>query len=186
MAGADKGLQLLNGKPLIQHVIQRLAPQVAHIAINVNRHQADYAQYAYPVFVDQLAGFQGPLSGMLTALNRASTDYVLFVPCDCPYLAPNLAQKLTYALQASKASIAYADDGERPHPTFCLMARALRTPLQQYLAQGQRKILQFFQQQQALSVDFAEQKDAFININHWQDLQRLNSCQLPPKYPKNS
>ena len=33
MAGKDKGLQLLQGKPLIQHVIERVQPQISDIAI---------------------------------------------------------------------------------------------------------------------------------------------------------
>lgn len=175
MGGVDKGLQLLQGKPLIQHILLRLTPQISQISINANRNQTDYAQYGYPVFTDELTGFQGPLSGMLTGLNYANTDYVLFVPCDCPYLPFNLTEKLISAVQKSNVFIAYANDGERQHPTFCLIAQQMRQPLQQYLAQGQRKILQFFHQQQAIAVDFSEQKYAFTNINQWQELQYLNN-----------
>ncbi|MDG6895317.1 molybdenum cofactor guanylyltransferase MobA [Volucribacter amazonae] len=169
MGGVDKGLQLLQGKPLIQHILQRLQPQLPHIAINANRHLPQYAQYGYPVFNDELAGFQGPLSGMLTGLKRATSDYVLFVPCDCPYFPLNLVEKLSQAVQQG-ALVAYADDGQRGHPTFCLLSTQLISPLNSYLAQRQRKVLVFFQQQQAIAVDFSEQKQAFININQWQDL----------------
>ena len=89
MNGADKGLQLLQNKPLISHVIERLQPQVIDISINANRHHTEYAQWGFPVFSDELPDFQGPLSGMLTALEKAKTDFVLFVPCDSPYFPPN-------------------------------------------------------------------------------------------------
>ena len=79
MNGADKGLQLLQNKPLISHVIERLQPQVIDISINANRHHAEYSQWGFPVFSDELPDFQGPLSGMLTALEQAKTDFVLFV-----------------------------------------------------------------------------------------------------------
>jgi len=77
MNGADKGLQLLQNKPLISHVIERLQPQVIDISINANRHHTEYAQWGFPVFSDELPDFQGPLSGMLTALEKAKTDFVL-------------------------------------------------------------------------------------------------------------
>ena len=77
MNGADKGLQLLQNKPLISHVIERLQPQVVDISINANRHHTEYAQWGLPVFSDELPDFQGPLSGMLTSLEQAKTDFVL-------------------------------------------------------------------------------------------------------------
>jgi molybdopterin-guanine dinucleotide biosynthesis protein A len=38
MGGVDKGLQSLEGKPLVQHALSRLSPQVATVMINANRH----------------------------------------------------------------------------------------------------------------------------------------------------
>ncbi|HEX5538881.1 MAG TPA: NTP transferase domain-containing protein, partial [Methylophilaceae bacterium] len=37
MGGVDKGLMEFLGKPMVAHVIQRLAPQVDEILINANR-----------------------------------------------------------------------------------------------------------------------------------------------------
>ena len=170
MGGVDKGLQLFRGKPLFQHIQQRLQPQVANIAINANRHQAEYGATGLPVFADRLADFQGPLSGILTALERADTDFVLFVPCDCPFLPLNLLEKLKSAVKNDRTLIAYAHDGERDHPTFCLMATALKKPLADYLASGERRMLHFMRQHQAIAVDFSEQKNAFINMNTLADL----------------
>ena len=36
MDGADKGLVLWHGKPLIDHVIDRIKPQVGHIAVSAS------------------------------------------------------------------------------------------------------------------------------------------------------
>jgi len=41
MGGADKGLQLLHGKPLFQHIYERLRTQVEQISINANRNHAE-------------------------------------------------------------------------------------------------------------------------------------------------
>ena len=173
MGGADKGLQLLHGKPLFQHIYERLRTQVEQISINANRNHAEYSADGLMVFADRIAGFQGPLSGILTALERADSDFVLFVPCDSPFFPDNLLEKLKSAVVFHGVSIAYAHDGEREHPTFCLMARSLKDKLADYLASGERRMLQFMRQNGAVSVDFSENKQAFTNINTLDDLTRF-------------
>ena len=174
MGGVDKGLQPLQGKPLFQFIYDRLHSQVEHISVNANRNQAIYAVAGLPVFGDNIEGFQGPLSGILTALERSETDFVLFVPCDSPFFPDNLLEKLKSAVVFRGVSIAYVHDGEREHPTFCLMARSLKEKLAAYLAAGDRRMLQFMRQNGAVSVDFSENKAAFTNINTLAELLQFN------------
>ena len=174
MGGVDKGLQPLQGKPLFQFIYDRLHSQVEHISVNANRNQAIYAVAGLPVFGDNIEGFQGPLSGILTALERSETDFVLFVPCDSPFFPDNLLEKLKSAVVFHGVSIAYVHDGEREHPTFCLMARSLKEKLAAYLATGERRMLQFMRQNGAVSVDFSENNAAFTNINTLDELQQFN------------
>jgi len=174
MGGVDKGLQTLHGKPLFQFIYDRLHSQVEHISVNANRNQAIYATAGLPVFGDNIEGFQGPLSGILTALERADSDFILFVPCDSPFFPDNLLEKLKSAVDFHGVSIAYVHDGEREHPTFCLMARSLKDKLSTYLASGERRMLQFMRQYGAVSVDFSENKQAFTNINTLTDLTYFN------------
>lgn len=174
MGGVDKGLQTLHGKPLFQFIYDRLHSQVEHISVNANRNQAIYATAGLPVFGDNIEGFQGPLSGILTALERSETDFVLFVPCDSPFFPDNLLEKLKSAVDFHGVSIAYVHDGEREHPTFCLMARSLKEKLAAYLAAGDRRMLRFMRQNGAVSVDFSENKAAFTNINTLDELHQFN------------
>lgn len=170
MEGRDKGLQLLQGKPLVQHVIERLQPQIHEIAINANRNQAEYAKFGFPVFADELPDFQGPLSGMLTALECAESDFVLFVPCDSPFFPENLLAKFKSAVKNDRTLIAYACDEEREHPTFCLMSVALKEKLRAYLALGERRLLQFMRENSGISVMFDANEGKFVNFNTLDDL----------------
>lgn len=172
MDGADKGLQLFRGEPLFMHVYRRLSAQVGEIALNANRNQARYAAAGLPVFADRLPDFQGPLSGMLSALERTKTDFVLFAPCDTPFLPLDLRATLQSAVEKSHVFAAYAHDGERAHPTCCLLAVALKDKLEDFLQQGHRRILQFMQQNGAQAVDFSTQRAAFTNINTPEELER--------------
>lgn len=179
MQGQDKGLVLFQGKPMFLHTLQSLRKQVDIVAINANRNKEIYAKSGVDVFSDELAGFQGPLSGMLTALKRAKTDYVLFVPCDNPFLPINLAEKLFSALvqnqtQNGNSYLAYAQDGERPHPIFCLLSPHIVPALSAYLNRGERKVLTFMQENHAIAVDFSVEKKHFKNVNSLEELQKMN------------
>lgn len=64
MGGQDKGLIQLNGQPLVQHVIDKLAPQTPTLLINANRNQSQYQQFA-PVISDEFPDYPGPLGGIV-------------------------------------------------------------------------------------------------------------------------
>ncbi|QIW15065.1 bifunctional molybdenum cofactor guanylyltransferase MobA/molybdopterin-guanine dinucleotide biosynthesis adaptor protein MobB [Pasteurellaceae bacterium RH1A] len=179
--GVEKGLQVLAGQPLISHILARLAPQVGRVYLNINRSQAQYAQ-RYPhlsTYSDRLPDFQGPLSGILSGFEQLEEEYLLFVPCDSPFLPDNLLVKLHRALSINQAQIAYAHDGDRPHPAFALIHRSILEPLRTYLAQGERRLLCFFQQQKSVAVDFSEQPQAFQNFNKPEDF-----CKKRPLLPR--
>ncbi|AUI66972.1 MULTISPECIES: molybdenum cofactor guanylyltransferase MobA [Glaesserella] len=165
--GVQKGLQPLWNKPLISHILERLSPQICKIWLNVNRlHDVYQQQYPdLPQYSDRLEGFQGALSGILSGFEQIESDYLLFVPCDTPFLPDNLVAKLHTALRINDAQIAYAHDGERPHPTVALIHRSVVPALQDYLHSGERRLFHFFQSQKSVAVDFSEQKQAFKNFN---------------------
>jgi molybdopterin-guanine dinucleotide biosynthesis protein A len=90
MGGVDKGLQTLQGKPMVAHVIQRLQPQVDRIIINANQNQERYREFQLPVWSDQENNFAGPLAGIQAGLIHCDTAYMLIVPCDTPKLPTDL------------------------------------------------------------------------------------------------
>ena len=172
MGGQDKGLQILGKQSLIQHVINRLQLQVHDISINANRSQTEYAKFGFPVFSDELPDFQGPLSGMLTALEKTKSDFILFTPCDTPFFPTNLLDKLQSAVENHRALIAYACDEEREHPVFCLMSIQLKEKLRHYLASGERRLLQFMKKNRGISVTFTKEEGNFENFNTMDDLKK--------------
>lgn len=173
----EKGLQPFNGRPLLDHILLRLTPQSTHIWLNINRTHELY-QHSYPQipqYSDNTDELKGPLSGMLSGFQHISADYLLFVPCDSPFLPLNLKQKLWTSLHINQANIAYAHDGIRPHPTFALLHRSVVPHLEAYLATGERRLLKFFQTQRAIAVDFSEQPTAFLNFNTPEDFNKYSS-----------
>lgn len=168
MGGADKGWALLQGRPLVAHVAQRLAPQVHTLLVSANRNLEAYRAIA-PVVTDpgDLEPYAGPLAGILAALRIASTPWVAVVPCDTPNVPTDLVRRLAEGLDSAAAAYA-ATDGE-DHPLACLLAAALRTDLEDALRAGTRRAGQWLRQVGARAVRFGD-RAAFANLNAPTDL----------------
>ena len=164
MGGIDKGLIELDGKPLIEHVIARLTSQTSNIIISANRNIEQYQTYDYPVITDQIKN-QGPLGGILSALLQCKSDWLLTVPCDCPHLPFDLAQRITNTANQTDARLFTAHDGGRSQPLFSLIHRDLTASLQAYLAANNQKAGLWLAQQGTVKVNFSDQPNAFSNIN---------------------
>jgi len=165
MGGVDKGLVPLMGRPMVEHVITRVRPQVGELLINANRNVDQYSALGYPVIQDFRDGFLGPLAGMASGLAAAATTYVVTVPCDSPLVGTDLVERLSHALIDEQADIAVAHDGERAHPVFLLLRRDLFTDLTSFLETGGRKIDRWFASHRVANADFHDTPEAFVNVN---------------------
>ncbi|MCK5717471.1 MAG: molybdenum cofactor guanylyltransferase [Thiomargarita sp.] len=166
MGGQDKGLLLLHNKYMVEYVIAALRPQVATLLISANRHQTEYARLGKcPVVSDTFGHYEGPLAGMATALAKADTEFVLFVPCDAPLLSPLLADRLLLSILTEGTHVSVADDGKHIQPVFSLFKRTLLVDLLAYLEQGERSIHRFLTKQNVARTDFSDQCDTFFNVN---------------------
>ena len=178
MGGRDKGLQLLEGRPMITHIIERLQPQVGPLLINANQNYEAYEVFGLPMIADVISNFVGPLAGIHAGLSHCTTPYLLSVPCDCPFLPTDLARRLSDALMSSGADIAYAitinQNQTEHHPVFCLLKRGVIVGLAEYLSEGGRKVLSWVSSQAHVQVVF-DDHSAFLNINTPDDLKTINA-----------
>jgi len=163
MGGEDKGWVALAGRPLIDHVLDRLRPQVDEVLINANRSQTRYQALA-PVISDDNNDYLGPLAGMQAGLAAAHHDWVLFVPCDGPALPHDLMSRFRAALTPD-TELVVAHDGDWLQPVVALLHKSLLPSLTHALAAGERKIDIWFARHKMAVVSFADQPDAFINLN---------------------
>jgi molybdopterin-guanine dinucleotide biosynthesis protein A len=170
MGGVDKGLVLLDGRPLIAHVLGRLAPQVTDVLINANQNLDRYAAFGAPVVPDTLGGFAGPLAGLHAGLTRATRDFVVTVPCDSPFLPPDLVARLASARAGHDADLAVARTFDQPHPVFALVRRAVLPHLAAFLESGGRKIDAWYATLRVTEVSFDDEAEAFRNINTAEEL----------------
>ena len=177
MGSVDKGLQIFRGTPMVEHVLQRLQPQVGKLIINANRHLDVYEAFGVSVCPDEISGFAGPLAGLHAGLSHCETPYLVTAPCDSPFLPMDLVDKLSEALMATQADIAVAvtDNGatRQRHPVFCLLSAHLKNDLADYLGKGGRKVDAWFEMHRKVDVHFSDET-AFVNINSLDELHSLS------------
>lgn len=166
----DKGLVPFKNKAMITYAIQAMAPVVDELYINANRNIEQYQQFNYPVIRDASDDFAGPLAGVYAALRVCQRDVLLVTPCDSPFMTATALQLLLDGRGRNKADIAVAFDGECIHPVFMAIKSSLKHSLQDYLAQGERKIDLWFDQHNWIKVDFSANPELFSNINTMQQL----------------
>ncbi len=182
MGGGDKALLCVGGVTLLDHVRGRLGPQVADMALNANGDAARFGA-GLPVLPDPVAGFVGPLAGVLAGLDWAASlgaRHVVSAAADTPFLPCDLVPRLLDAAEAAGTPIALAASGDPPRlqPTFGLWPVALRDDLRAALMAGTRKILDWTDRHGAASAVWpATPFDPFFNVNRPEDLTRAEDFQ---------
>lgn len=153
------------GHALIDQVIARIHPQVKSIVISANRHIDQYQQRGFPVAVDQLPDFAGPLAGIASCLALIDSEFVLTVPCDMPLLPPDLVSRLQQAIAQHNADCAVAMDGTHSQYLVALYRRTALLVLPQVLNEGVRAVKQWQQWIRGVTVDFSDEAACFGNFN---------------------
>ncbi len=176
MGGGDKGLRELAGKPLMLHVIERLAAQACPLAINANGDTSRFAAFGLPVIADATADFAGPLAGVLAGLRwaaKAAPDmrFIVTAACDTPFFPEDLVAKFLAAADGAYPAIVLAKSGEQVHPVFGLWPAVLADDLAAALASGTRKVQEWAERHPHFIVEFpmagigGRLADPFFNAN---------------------
>ena len=174
MQQQDKGLVLFKQRPLVSYPIEALAAVADDLLISANRNQAIYQQWQYPVISDATDDFDGPLAGILAAMDYVDAEILLVLPCDSPLFTAQHLQQLLAGL-TEQFDIAVADDGERLHPVFLAIRTELKASLKAYLASGERRLQNWIFQHRVNQVDFSQQAQIFTNVNTLAELEMLET-----------
>ncbi|MEM9551771.1 MAG: molybdenum cofactor guanylyltransferase MobA [Pseudomonadota bacterium] len=190
MGGGDKGLLQLGQGTILDQVMARLEPQVPRIALNANGDTHRFDRFGVPVLSDSVAGFPGPLAGVLAGLDWASdqgAETIVTVAADTPFFPCDLVPRLQMAAEGMETPLALAatpdpQKGQVRHPTFGLWPVALREDLRAALMDGVRKVVLWTDKHGALTAHFPiTAGDPFFNVNTPRDLERAQTMMDPAK-----
>jgi molybdenum cofactor guanylyltransferase len=175
MGGVDKGLQEFRGKRLVDHVYERLAPQVAGIIVNANQNHDAYRTFGVRVVSDAIGKFAGPLAGLHAGLCVSRRPYLVSVPCDSPFLPDDLVARMFAALESSGAEIAVPRTGQWQQPVFCMVRSGVLDHLTDFLKNGGRKVDAWYSTLRLAEVAFDDEAEAFSNINTSDELKTFEA-----------
>lgn len=174
LGGVTKATLDIGGEPLIDRVLSRLRPQVRDIAVCV-RNEAEWLDTVRdPVLLD-LPAFEGPLAGLASALVWVATlphiKTLVTVGIDYPFLPADLVSRLS-----GGPGIAVARSGRQQHYLIASWPVALREPLLQGIAKGERAVHRLQAKFPVAEVEWPCQPvDPFFNINTPEDLENARS-----------
>lgn len=133
--GSDKGLMLLNGKPLIGYIISALIPISSEIVISTNN--PNYEQFGFPLIPDEHANI-GPMGGLHAALKHSSTNQNIVVSCDTPFIATEILNKMA---TAGFDNCAFLDSEKQIHPLIGLYSKEVVNAIEFQISKENYKMM---------------------------------------------
>ncbi|TKT77648.1 molybdenum cofactor guanylyltransferase MobA [Aquamicrobium sp. LC103] len=177
MGGGDKPMRRIGGRAILDRVVERFLSQCDAIVLNANGDPGRFSAFGLPVVADTVAGFPGPLAGVLAALdwtaaNRPDARWVASVAGDCPFLPRDLVARLHEARKKEGTRLAVAASGGRSHPVIGLWDIGLREDLRHALmVEDIRKVDRWTGRHPLATVSWpTEPLDPFFNANTVEDL----------------
>lgn len=175
MGGLEKPLVLLRRRPLVDHVIERIRPQVETIALNakdeVGALYRDTAARDFPVLVDRFGGEAGPAGGVLAGLDWAAScgaDWLATFPSDTPFLPLNLVERLV--AQAGSGVPVVAVTPEKVQGLCAIWPVSCRVVLEDGIRTSRYRSLWWTLGDLDAERCRFEDSDAFFNVNTEEDL----------------
>lgn len=95
--GVDKGLRILAGKPLVNHIIERIRDHVDEVIVVVasEEQKENYQKVVDDVLVVTDMYPEGsPLVGLMTGLSFCNYPYAFVVACDMPFICDEAVKML--------------------------------------------------------------------------------------------
>lgn len=178
MEGKDKGLIKLGSATLIERAVKRLKLQIPDFIISTNSNSIAYKKLNTPITKDAIAGFAGPLAGVLTAmrwaqLNRPKSKQIITIAVDTPFFPKDYAMKMLETHDEA-TQITIANSKDRNHPVFAIWDISLADKLEVFLVdEGNKKVMMFAERYSNAIQTFDDKSgiDPFFNINTYDDLK---------------
>jgi len=169
MEGNDKGLMDFYGKSVLSRIINLASNFSSDIFVIANNNLDKYSQIHPYVYTDILADYQGPLSGIYTAMSKCKNEKLIILPCDGPFIKDTYFEVLT-SYRSSK-NIQVVKTLERLQPVYARIDTSLLKSLENFLQSGERKIDKWYNSCGYDEILFNRNLEMFLNINSKDDIK---------------
>ena len=170
---ASKAFVKLDNKPLIEHVITSIKPQVNNLYVSGSK--TNLLGIEYPIIEDLAAKYSGPLAGLYSALASTffdDTDYIVLTPCDGPFVPKNLVEKLLDRIVKSDADVCFVKYDGILQTTFSIWNTRVKQACEKaFLVNRDGGFKRLASELDAIHISWQVSKiNPFFNINSKRDL----------------
>ena len=174
--GGGKPLRILAGSTLLARALEAAKGWSDDVAVSV-RCAGQLGDLPVPALVDE-SGVAGPIAGLATALRHAcggSKPFLLTIPCDMPFLPPDLVARLAEAM-GDDVAVALTSSGGYLHPVCALWRSTALDSLRDYLDAGGTSLNGFAEHVGLTAVAWPSAPiDPFFNVNTRDELERAEA-----------
>ncbi|MDT8412625.1 MAG: molybdenum cofactor guanylyltransferase [Vicingaceae bacterium] len=164
--GVDKGMMLLNEKPMVQYVIDAVKLVADEIIIVANNKE--YKQFGYPVVPDEIEN-AGPLAGICTGLKQAKYHYNFVLSCDVPFVTKEMLSLLKQEVAGYESVI--FEKANQLHPLIGIYSKNCLPAFEAALNNKERRLKTVLHHVNLKKIDGTLFNDTFFkNINSRLDL----------------
>jgi molybdopterin-guanine dinucleotide biosynthesis protein A len=174
--GTDKSFVPLLGKPMIQHVIERLADLGQDETLLISNRPDDYGHLGLPIYKDVIPE-KGSLGGIYSALHHSRNIYTLVVACDMPFVRPALLSYMIELLKEDTFDVIVPRVEGYPEGLHAVYSQNCMIPIRQKLDANHLKVIRFYEEVRVRYLDepeygrFDPHGLSFKNINTPDELQ---------------
>jgi molybdopterin-guanine dinucleotide biosynthesis protein A len=171
MGGRSKALSTLAGRPMLSHVIERFQKQVDPLLLSSGDDNSPFEDFGLPMVNDIVERHRGPLTGLCSALqfldSHGGSPWLALVPCDAPFLPPDLVSRLLAAARGQGKPVAVARYEQRIQPTFSLWHTSVSGHITEaVMATGQPGLKHLVSDLEHTVVDWDTRRwSPFFNVN---------------------
>ena len=175
--GEDKSQVKLDGKLLIDHILDEIINEFKEILI-VSNNQINFKHSDKISMISDLKKDQGPLGGVLSAMKwvkESNKDYkwISTFPVDTPFFKKEILQNFLREINSDESKLFFIKSNNTRHNIFGIWSIDLMEKLEEDLNYGKRKVEHWAND---IGVKVIEMKflkdDPFFNINSKEDLEK--------------
>ena len=172
MSGADKGLVIYKGQPLIRYALSVAETQCEQILVSANRNRHAYRALGLTVYPDKLTDFPGPLAGLISCAPHIKTPYTIVLSCDMPNISAKIIEQLKQQLHCStrKYNAAVFRDNQAIQCGIFVCESAVLDSIPAFLENNQRAVHQWLNTLNLNEITWSDDPSVFKNINRYSDL----------------
>jgi len=174
--GRNKALQIIDGKSLIQRVVDRVGVLSTEIIIVTASGEAIPCHSTVEIrTVADICPGRGPLVGIYSGLISSSSSRAVAVGCDTPFLSVNLLKYMTQICSVYDVIVPRIKN--KLEPLCAVYSKNCSVPIQKLLEQDELRIDKLFGM---VKVQYVEEDEinrfdpehlSFFNINNQADLE---------------